>query len=316
MQANDDETFFYTGARGDQIPDEVKRVRIDKRCKIILDSAFSGCVSLEVVFLHDGVEEIRYGAFYGCKSLRRINFPANLSVIGMLAFAFCKDLLNVEFPEQLSVIGEEAFRLCTSLKEIKLPDNLQVLGKQAFLGCTGLKSLVIPSGKRIGVGYRSFGSCTSLGHITIPLNIDLLSTNHRIFDGCDRLNSIYIMGEVHRVVSSLTLDKWKTDINVELKRINSILPSIKRGPKTTRMYEWMATLQFKIERCKLEHNRVLKEAMALLELALWKAKLEEDEFTTKKRKRKAISRVNCGAAAVIGNVCSYLTIFKKSSLSK
>ena len=312
MQANDDETFVYTGARGERIPDEVKRVRIDKRCKIILDSAFSGCVQLEAVFLHDGVEEIRYGAFYGCKSLRRINFPANLSVIGMLAFAFCKDLVNVEFTEKLSVIGEEAFRLCTSLKEIKLPDNLQVLGKQAFLGCTGLKSLVIPSGKRIGVGYRSFGSCTSLQCVTIPLNIDLLSTNHKIFDGCDRLNSIYITGEVHRVVSSLTLDKWKTDINVELKRINSILPSIKRGPKTTRMMEWMETLNFKIERYKLEHNRVLKEAMALLELALWKAKLEEDGFTTKKRKRRAISRVNCGAAAVIGNVCSYLTIFEKS----
>ena len=313
MQANDDETFVYTGARGERIPDEVKRVRIDKRCKIILDSAFSGCVQLEAVFLHDGVEEIRYGAFYGCKSLRRINFPVNLSVIGMLAFAFCKDLVNVEFPQGVPlIIGEEAFRLCTSLSKIKLPDNLQVLGKQAFLGCTGLKSLEIPSGKRIGVGYRSFGSCTSLQCITIPLNIDLLSTNHKIFDGCDRLNSIYITGEVHRVVSSLTLDKWKADNNAELKRINSILPSIKRGPKTTRMVEWMETLNFKIERYKLEHNRVLKEAMALLELALWKAKLEEDGFTTKKRKRRAISRVNCGAAAVIGNVCSYLTIFEKS----
>ena len=244
MQAND-EAFVYTGARGERIPDEVKRVRIDKACKIILDRAFSGREYLEDVYLHDGVEEIRYGAFYGCKSLRRINFPANLSVIGMLAFAFCKDLVDLEFPEEsvsALVIGEEAFRHCTSLTVIKLPDNLEVLGKQAFLGCTGVKSLVIPSGKRIGVGYRAFGSCTSLERIHVPLNTHLLSTNHQVFNGCDRLKTIDITGLVHRVVSSLTLEKWSDDVNTELKRINSILPTIKRGPKTTRMMEWMEKL--------------------------------------------------------------------------
>eukprot|EP00986_Skeletonema_menzelii_P014484 scaffold9648_cov144-Skeletonema_menzelii.AAC.5 len=278
MQAND-EVFVYFGVRGERIPDEVKRVRIDKSCKLIPDRAFSGRLYLEEVRLHDGVKEIRYGAFYGCNNLRRINFPANLSVIGVLAFAFCKDLIDIEFPEGISVIGEEAFRQCKSLSVIKLPENLESIWQLYLFGAHYYPSKY-PSAK----------------------------TNHQVFDGCDRLNSIDITGVVHRVISSLTLKKWSDDINTELKRINSILPSIKRGPKTTRMMEWMERLDFKIEGYKLEHNRVLKEAMSLLELALWKAKLEEDGFT-KKRKRRAISRVYCGASAVIENVCSYLTIF-------
>ena len=309
MEAND-ETFVYTGARGQQIPEQVARVIIDKSCKIIPDRAFSGREYLEEVHLHEEVEEIRYGAFYGCKRLRRINFPANLSVIGWMAFSFCKDLTDIELPKDLKVIGEEAFRLCNSLTVVKLPENLDVVGKQAFLGCTGLKEVELPSGpKRVGIGYRAFGSCTSLMRISIPLNVQLLSTNHQIFDHCDLLNSINITGGVHDVVSSLTLEKWRNEINAEMRRINSILPNIKRGPKTTRMQDWMESVHFKIERYKLEHNILMKEAMSLLEMALWKAKLEEDGFTTKKRKRRALSRVNCGAAAVIENVCSYLTIF-------
>jgi hypothetical protein len=309
MQANDD-IFVYTGARGEQVPENITRVRVDKSVKIIPDRAFSGREDLEEVHLHEGIKEIRYGAFYGCKRLRRINFPANLSVIGWLAFAFCHDLADLEFPERLQMIGEEAFRACNSLTIVKLPENLDVLGKQAFLGCICLKEVEIPSGrKRIGIGYGAFGSCTNLKRIATPLNVQLLSTNHQIFDGCVLLNSINITGGVHEVISALALEKWRNEINAEIRRINSILPNIIRGPKTMRMHEWMESVHFKIERYKLEHNKLMKEATSLLELALWKAKLEEDGFATKKRKRRALSRVNCGAAVVIENVCSYLRIF-------
>ncbi len=302
--------YTYKGVKNERIPSEALVVRIHKDCKIILERAFSGHGGLEEVYLHEGVTEIRYGAFYNCNYLRRINFPSNLSVIGMLAFHFCEDLVDLVLPEGLRVIGEEAFRHCHSLTSVKLPGNLDVLGRQAFFGCEGLEEVIIPSGsKRIGIGYRSFGSCTSLKRIVIPLSVQLLSTNHQIFDSCDQLNSIHITGGVSKILASFTLEKWKNEINAEIKRINSILPKIKRGSKTSRIQEWMGSLHFKIDRYKLEHNSVMKEAMLLLEMALWKAKLEEDGFTTKKRKRRALSRVNCGAAAVITNVCSYLTIF-------
>lgn len=306
---NDASVYTYRGVKNEQIPSEVERVRIHKDCKIILERAFSGHGYLEEVYLHEGVEKIEYGAFYSCNYLRCINLPSKLSVIGTLAFAFCEDLLDLELPENLREIGEEAFRRCNSLAAVKLPSNLDVLGRQAFHGCEDLEEVIIPSGnKRIGIGYKSFGSCTALKRIVIPLNVQLLSTNHQIFDSCDQLTSINITG-VSKIVSSLTIEKWKNEINTEMKRINSILPKIKHGPKTTRMETWMETVHFKIEGYKLEHNRLMKEAMSLLEMALWKAKLEADGFTTKKRKRRALSRVNCGAAAVITNVCSYLAIF-------
>ena len=74
----------------------------------------------------------------------------------------------------------------------------------------------------------------------------------------------------------------------------------------------MESLHLDIQHYKLEHNKLMKEAMTLLELALWKMKLvdvEDGVTRTKKRKRREIGRVNCGASVVITNVCSYLKIF-------
>ena len=76
-----------------------------------------------------------------------------------------------------------------------------------------------------------------------------------------------------------------------------------------------------MERYKTEHSLLVKEAMALLELALWKAKLlnEADEKkcnvdeVTKKAKIDAEAtrkeqRVTCGASVVIKNVLPFLAL--------
>ena len=70
---------------------------------------------------------------------------------------------------------------------------------------------------------------------------------------------------------------------------------------------------------KAEHNRLLKEHMTLLELAVWKAKLEErDDNSTQKvqAKRARIDeessreekRITSGADIVIKNVLPFLKL--------
>ena len=75
----------------------------------------------------------------------------------------------------------------------------------------------------------------------------------------------------------------------------------------------------KMDHYKAEHFRYVKEGTTLLELALWKAKLDEkeDNFAegrkTKKAKVDAESarkgkRITCGADMVIKNVLSFLQL--------
>ena len=74
----------------------------------------------------------------------------------------------------------------------------------------------------------------------------------------------------------------------------------------------------KMDRYKAEHHRYVKEGITLLELAVWKANLDEkeehaEEGRTKKAKVDAESyrrdkRITCGADTVIKNVLPFLQL--------
>mgnify|MGYP000255684941 CR=1 FL=1 len=104
----------------------------------------------------------------------------------------------------------------------------------------------------------------------------------------------------------------------EINRINRSLPFLcEEGIQTEGIQQWMQSVLRRIGHYKAEHQNLLKEAMILLELALWKAKLdaggegEQEESKTKRRKiddediRKE-SRVTCGANIIIKNVLPFL----------
>ena len=63
----------------------------------------------------------------------------------------------------------------------------------------------------------------------------------------------------------------------EINRINEVLPTTPADEKTDEIRQWMDSVLDKMDHYKAEHNRYVKEGMTLLELALWKAKLDEKE---------------------------------------
>ena len=63
----------------------------------------------------------------------------------------------------------------------------------------------------------------------------------------------------------------------EIGRINQVLPNVNFLGKTSAIQQWIDRVIDGIERFKNQHNALLKEASTLLELALWKAKLDEDK---------------------------------------
>ena len=107
----------------------------------------------------------------------------------------------------------------------------------------------------------------------------------------------------------------------EIDRINQTLPGISGMGKHIVIREWIERVLRRIEHYKTEHKVLVKEAMTLLELALWKAKIlnETDEkkcnvdVVPKKAKiddeaARKEHRVTCGASIVIKNVLSFLAL--------
>eukprot|EP00984_Skeletonema_dohrnii_P003031 scaffold1017_cov95-Skeletonema_dohrnii-CCMP3373.AAC.5 len=104
----------------------------------------------------------------------------------------------------------------------------------------------------------------------------------------------------------------------EINRINQVLPDTQTRNKTATIRQWMHSVIDKMDRYKAEHYSYVKEAVTLLELALWKAKLDEkednfEEGRAKKAKIDAESarrerRITCGADMVIKNVLPFLNL--------
>ena len=98
----------------------------------------------------------------------------------------------------------------------------------------------------------------------------------------------------------------------EIERINQTLPDTRSAEKGAAIQQWIRTVLDRMEHYKAEHQTLLKEAMALLELALWKVKLEENRSNNVDAESVAVvrkqHRVTCGANIVIKNVLPFLVL--------
>ncbi len=272
---DDDDAFIYMG--GDQrVPDDVTHVRIHKSVKIISQHAFHNCRNLVSIEMHNGVEIIEEYAFTGCESLCGINLTG-VRIIGKWAFDYCKSLTDVIFGDKLEIIVSYAFYDCKQLTDVEFSENLERIWEWAFVNCLRLR------------------------RIAIPLKDNLLGNG--VFDHCDDLSQVYLVGGVHKTVSSLLLDSWRNEMKGEINQINQDLPNIPTDEKTSVIRRWMGVILQRVEHFKREHYALLKDAMTLLELALWKANHPSIDAAAISRRE---TRVTCGANIIIPHVLSFL----------
>eukprot|EP00984_Skeletonema_dohrnii_P007072 scaffold2531_cov126-Skeletonema_dohrnii-CCMP3373.AAC.3 len=265
---DDDEIFVYMG--GDQeVPNDVVRVRIDKSIKIIPRRAFDGLESLIDVEFHDGIERIEAEASYGCTGLVGRIRLLGVKIVGEGAFANC-GFIEIEFGDKLETIEQWAFINCKSLRSITMP-SVRNIERCAFDGCEELTDLELPELETIG--QRAFQCCYHLRRITISLNCVIGAD---IFAFCPRLATVDLVGGIHKTVASLHLEGWKNEMNDEMNRINQVLPPIGAG-RAAAVQQWMESVTRRLDHYKADHKALLKEAITLLELALWKANLDDNE---------------------------------------
>ena len=73
------------------------------------------------------------GAFSGCESLEEVYIPAFVTEIGEFAFSWCTSLKQVHIPDSVTEIGEHAFSYCNSVYFIVDPNNKHFYSKSGKL---------------------------------------------------------------------------------------------------------------------------------------------------------------------------------------
>lgn len=116
-------------------PKRLKEVHIPRLVKVIGESAFIDCQSIQSITIPDTVLEIGKRAFNGCKALEEINIPNSLRIIDTGAFEGCESLKEIRIPASVKKIGESAFENCKALKRIVLLNPLTEIGQDAFKYC-------------------------------------------------------------------------------------------------------------------------------------------------------------------------------------
>ncbi len=315
-----DDIFVYTGGE-QRVPRGVKRVRIAENVDTILDGAFRDCEQLIEVEGHNRLQKIENCAFLRCICLRRVMNMTGVVEIEEYAFFGCSALSDSELElDRVEIIGEGAFIACNSLRSINMP-SIRKVCYGAFQRCEALTDAVFDKDlERIEGGI--FWGCTALRRITIPLKDGLVIENHNTFKKCENLVSVdALAGEIHKTISSLHMKSWRDEMEEEIDRINQTLLNTPGIQKATAIQEWITRVFQRIEHYKNEHQALVKEAMTLLELALWKANLHDDvanevaaahegvRVTRGRVKRARKDRcITSGASIVIKNVLPFLAL--------
>ena len=318
--------FLYTGAVGENIPDEATHITVAEGITFVRARAFLWHRNIVEVICHDKVEKIERNAFADCHSLRRVIMPG-VKILEAAAFYRCVALADIEC-DKLEIIENQVFQFCKSLRSINLPST-RTVWRFAFSHCEALMEVKFGSELERIKKYAFYNhgedySCT-FERITIPLKDNLFTTDG-IFIGCNNLVQVDLVeGKVHETITALHLEKWRNDMNKEIESINQILPDARAGEgwdvgeKAIEIRRWIISVLGKIDHYKAEHQRMLNEATTQLELAIWKANLDDtDESrmlregvrTTRgsvKRARRELC-VTSGANIVIKNVLPFLQL--------
>ena len=319
--ADDDfegDIFIYRGGRA---PLHVTHVVIDKSVNEIEDNAFGDCQNLVQVDTHDGLRKIGLRAFCNCISLRRINLKSAVE-IDSYAFHECVNLESVEFGDRLETIVCGAFYGCSSLAHLKLA-SIITIGNCAFSDCKSLADVEL-SERLETIEVRAFWRCEGLQRIAVPLKRDLFSfddvwSSYNQFHVCKQLTTVDLVGGIHKTIASLHMENWRTEMTAEINRINQVLPNTHANDKTEEIRQWMHSVIDKMDHYKAEHFGYVREGITLLELAVWKAKLDENEDNceaegnTNKAEvgvecARKDKRMICGADMVINNVLPFLQL--------
>ena len=158
---------------------------IKEETRVISESAFRACKTLQSIVIPKGVMKIGSMAFNGCNNLtitckspsfkvkdgllyskegeliscfsatKDIIIPSDVTKIGSWAFEGCRCLETIEIPDSVIKISKWSFDNCSSLRSIEILNSVKEIDERAFEGCTSLKSVVVSRKTKVNKTYDS-----------------------------------------------------------------------------------------------------------------------------------------------------------------
>lgn len=178
------------------------------------ESAFSGCSSLETVYIHDNITSIGGQAFYSCKGLKEISLPDHVFTIGQDAFSGCTAVryasLGSDTAKVLSrggysfrtrssncdmiyllqgdeISGLQATSTDKNAETVIISEGVTSIRDFAFSDHQNLTEVIIPKSVT-EIGKYAFNSCKKLQSVSIPEDVTVIPAS--AFYGCSSLKSV------------------------------------------------------------------------------------------------------------------------------
>ncbi len=181
---------------------------------VIREQAFENCTSLKNITFPEEMISVRYDAFKGTAWEKNLpdgpvyianhlfvykggmepntvfELKEGIERITDYAFAGQTGLAGIRFQDYV-YIGAHVFDGCTSLKDIDWA-HIEHIGENAFARCTSLTEANITATTET-ILSSAFAQCSSLRNVRIELS-EYSMLGFKLFDGCDRLDTLYING--------------------------------------------------------------------------------------------------------------------------
>jgi hypothetical protein len=230
-----------------------------------------------------GFEEIGYGAFEGCVSLERIVVPSSVETIVQRAFYGCEHLVNVNLCEGLNRIDGDSFVGCKALERINIPASVRTMEVGVFRDCPSLVAIEF---------------CSEIEDLVAASSLTDWYNHGR--------NKRWLT--VYSCLKQLGIPELLTRIQYQRKWRHAIYDLLGRYPLVHR--HKLLSFSSHIFRVLCKYIK-LKDSASILELALWKSRIEGIDSTLKLENNncstlRSAARNNCGATQIIPNVLSFL----------
>ncbi|EJK74940.1 hypothetical protein THAOC_03354 [Thalassiosira oceanica] len=291
----------------------LRELQLNEGLKIIGDHAFLG-TALQSVTLPSTVIELLYRAF--SQSLRSVTpLPSTVIELGYGAFLGCGVLTKVQLNEGLQVIGNSAFHSCWALQSLTIPSTVNKLADQwAFYpSSSNLSEVIILGGERflhqdfLDRGIFSGGLLNQLAireyiflyenfvreHAYSTLKLNSLKISISMVERMSRL-SHECRVSVEESLRHLGLMQDGTFlvcfpvVEVVVDSLDSSLESMSVDSLDTDLDEGGTDPDYEIQDTDLETAKSLykvlqlvafhelQESSILIELAMWKSRIDED----------------------------------------
>lgn len=311
-------------------------VKLPDSIEFIGDGAFWSCQSLTHLRIPASVSMIGNAAFFLCRSLISVEIPEGLKVMESLAFNQCGSLKNIALPSSLDEIRNNCFEDCEKLLGVdEIPDHDSLLRTlrerfdkrpvhrlcyfQTFFPMESVLEQLHQAMELDGATVDCFGMTPfHILSLSSRPSIDIVKALIHLFPADIFINrkdkwgfcpieylctnsapeSIVLINYVIEVtvlkrVEFLGIETWKRNVRRAIEEFHDG-DSLFRNAQLIQLYSMLA----KYERL---------EITSLLELSIWKAKLQEIEMNALEDNRDRRScMVHSGADIIISNVLLFL----------